>query len=66
MCPDKAVRPRRMATALTIGGRDSHFLEQVMDRAARASVSDRLRVRMSLSTDARTGLKAENRIAINP
>jgi hypothetical protein len=49
-----------------IGGRDGHFLEQVMDRAARAGVSDRLRVRISLSTDTRTGLTAENGIAVIP
>ena len=49
-----------------IGGRDGHFLEQLMDRAAKAGVADRLRVRISLNTETRTGLKAENGIAIIP
>jgi hypothetical protein len=47
-----------------IGGRDGHFLEQLMDRAAKAGVSDKLRVRVSLNSDSRTGLKAENGVAI--
>ncbi len=47
-----------------IGGRDGHFLEQLVDRAARAGVSDKLRVRVSLATESRTGLKAENGVAI--
>jgi hypothetical protein len=47
-----------------IGGRDGHFLEQLMDRAAKAGVSDKLRVRVSLATESRTGLKAENGVAI--
>jgi Peptidase family M28 len=47
-----------------IGGRDGHFLEQVMDRAAKAGVLEKLRVRVSLATDSRTGLKAENGVAI--
>jgi hypothetical protein len=47
-----------------IGGRDGHFLETVMDRAAAAGVSDRLRVRISLKTETRTNLKAENAVAV--
>src|SRR5262245_4092588 len=47
-----------------IGGRDGHFLEQVMDRAAVAGVLDKLRVRISLNSESRTGLKAENGIAV--
>ena len=35
-----------------------------MDRAAKAGVSDKLRVRVSLATESRTGLKAENGVAI--
>ena len=31
-----------------IGGRDGHFLEAVMDRAAEAGVADKLRVRLTL------------------
>jgi hypothetical protein len=49
-----------------VGGRDGHFLEQVMDRAAEAGVSDKLRVRISLKTDTRTNLKAENGVAVIP
>jgi hypothetical protein len=49
-----------------IGGRDGHFLEQVLDRATRAGVADKLRVRISLATDTRTGLKADNAVAVLP
>jgi hypothetical protein len=35
-----------------------------LDRAAKAGVSDTLRVRVSLATESRTGLKAENGVAI--
>ncbi len=47
-----------------IGGRDGHFLEQVMDRAATAGVLDKLRVRIRLTSESRTGLKAENGVAV--
>ncbi len=49
-----------------IGGRDGHFLEQVMDRAAQAGVLDKFRVRISLNTETRTGLKGENGVAVIP
>jgi hypothetical protein len=49
-----------------IGGRDGHFLETVMDRAAVAGVADKLRVRLMLKTEIRTGLKAENAVAVVP
>jgi hypothetical protein len=49
-----------------IGGRDGHFLEQVFDRAAAAGVADRLRARIALKTATRTGLAAENGIAVIP
>jgi hypothetical protein len=49
-----------------IGGRDGHFLETVMDRAAAAGVADKLRVRVSLKTETRTNLKAENGVAVIP
>jgi hypothetical protein len=49
-----------------IGGRDGHFLEQLFDRAAAAGVSDRLRARITLAATARTGLKAENAVAVVP
>ena len=49
-----------------IGGRDGHFLETVMDRAAAAGVADKLRVRLTLKTETRTNLKAENAVAVVP
>ena len=49
-----------------IGGRDGWFLEQALDRAAQAGVADKLRVRIDLQTQTRTGLKAENAVAIVP
>ena len=49
-----------------IGGRDGHFLETVMDRAAVAGVADKLRVRLTLKTETRTNLKAENAVAVVP
>ena len=47
-----------------IGGRDGHFLETVMDRAAAAGVADKLRMRITLQTETRTNLKAENGVAV--
>jgi Peptidase family M28 len=47
-----------------IGGRDGHFLEQVLDRAAVAGVGDRVRTRITLAATTRTGLKAENAVAV--
>ncbi len=49
-----------------IGGRDGYFLENVMDRAARAGVTDKLRVRITLKTETRSNLKAENGVAVIP
>ena len=49
-----------------IGGRDGYFLETVMDHAAAAGVADKLRVRISLKTETRTNLKAENAVAVIP
>jgi len=49
-----------------IGGRDGYFLENVMDRAAEAGVLDRLRVRITLKTETRTNLKAQNGVAVIP
>jgi hypothetical protein len=49
-----------------LGGRDGHFLETVMDRAAAAGVADRLRVQITLKTETRTSLKAENGVAVIP
>jgi hypothetical protein len=49
-----------------IGGRDGFFLENVVDRAARAGALDKLRVRISLKTETRSTLKAENGVAVIP
>jgi hypothetical protein len=49
-----------------IGGRDGWFLEAVLDRAARAGVQDRLRVKIDLQTQTFRGLKAINGVAVIP
>jgi hypothetical protein len=49
-----------------VGGRDGHFLEQVLDRAAAAALTDRVRARLTLETGTRTGLRAENAVAVIP
>jgi hypothetical protein len=48
------------------GGRDGWFLEQVMDRAAQAGVADKLRVQITLKTETRSGLTAQNAVAVVP
>ncbi len=47
-----------------IGGRDGHFLEQVMDRAAGKGVP--VQARINLKTETRAGLKANNGVAVIP
>jgi len=47
-----------------IGGRDGYFLEQVMDRAAGKGVP--VQARISLKSETRTGLKANNGVAVIP
>jgi hypothetical protein len=49
-----------------IGGRDGSFLEGVLDRAARAGATDKLRARLTLKSETRSNLKAENGVAIIP
>jgi len=49
-----------------IGGQDGRFLEEVMDRAAEAGLSDRLRVRMHLRDETRSGMRASNVLGIVP
>jgi len=49
-----------------IGGQDGRFLEEVMDLAAEAGVSDRLRVQMRLRDERRSGMRASNVIGIVP
>ena len=47
-----------------IGGRDGWFLEAVLDRAARAGVQDKLRVKIDLQTQTFRGLQAINGVAV--
>ena len=47
-----------------IGGRDGWFLESVLDRAARAGVQDKLRVKIDLQTQTHRGLKAINGVGV--
>jgi hypothetical protein len=49
-----------------LGGRDGFFLERVLDRAASAGLKDAVRARLSLSTETRSGLSAENGVAVVP
>jgi hypothetical protein len=49
-----------------LGGRDGWFVERVLDRAAQAGVSDRVRARLTLSSRVHTGLTAKNAVAIVP
>jgi hypothetical protein len=51
---------------VNIGGHDGHFLEQVLERAAAAGVAGRLQARLALKTETRTGLSADNAVAIIP
>src|SRR5262249_15517088 len=43
-----------------IGGRDSFFLEQVLDSASEKGVSDKVRAQMTLTAETRKGLTAKN------
>ena len=49
-----------------IGGRDGLFLETLLDRAVKAGVGDRVRVRIDLQTETFRGLKATNAVAVIP
>ncbi len=49
-----------------LGGRDGTFLEAVMNGAAEAGTLDELRIQISLETERRSGLTAENGVAIIP
>jgi hypothetical protein len=49
-----------------VGGRDGFFLERVLDHAASAGLKDAVRARLSLSTEARSGLTAANGVAVVP
>jgi hypothetical protein len=48
------------------GGHDGRFLEEVMDRAATAGVSDRLRATLRLQDEERTSMRASNVLGIVP
>ena len=47
-----------------IGGQDGYFLERVLDRAAQKSAADKVRVQLSLKTESRSNLQAQNAVAI--
>lgn len=49
-----------------IGGRDGYFLERVLDRAAVADASDKVRARLTLKTESKTNLRAANAVAVIP
>ena len=49
-----------------LGGQDGRFLEEVMDAAARAGVTDRLRATMKLQDEERRGMRASNVIGVVP
>ncbi|MEX0903135.1 MAG: M28 family peptidase [Pseudohongiellaceae bacterium] len=49
-----------------IGGQDGRFLEEVMDAAADAGVSDRLLATLQLEAEDRSGMRASNVLGIVP
>jgi len=49
-----------------LGGRDGHFVEAVLDAAAKAGRADALTARLTLRTETRTGLSAANGVAVIP
>ena len=49
-----------------LGGRDGYFLENVLDRAAQAGAQDKVRARITLKSETRSNLKAENGVAVIP
>lgn len=49
-----------------VGGRDGWFLQNVLDRATAAGAQDRLRARLTLRAERRTGLSAANAVAVLP
>ena len=49
-----------------IGGRDGHFLENVLDHAAEAGLKDKIRARITLKSETRSNLTAQNSIAVIP
>lgn len=57
------VRIAARLRCFNIGGRDGHFLEKVLERAASAGVGETLRARVALKTESRSNLAAENGVA---
>ena len=51
---------------VNIGGHDGFFLENVIEKAAAAKLSDKLRAQITLKTQTFKGLKAENAVAVIP
>jgi Peptidase family M28 len=49
---------------VNIGGHDGYFLESVLERAATIGVVDKLRATITLRTDVRRELRAENAVAV--
>jgi hypothetical protein len=47
-----------------LGGRDSAFLEAVLDRAAERSLQDKVRAQLTLKAGTHTGLKSKNGVAV--
>jgi hypothetical protein len=47
-----------------IGGRDGHFLERALEKAAAAGMSDKLRAQVNLATESRSNLTAENGVGV--
>jgi Peptidase family M28 len=51
---------------VNIGGHDGHFLENVLRNAAASRVAEKLRATVTLKTELRRGLKADNAVAVIP
>jgi peptidase M28-like protein len=49
-----------------LGGRDGWFLENVLDRAAQAGMRDKVRGRLALTAENRSGLEGRNAVAVIP
>lgn len=47
-----------------LGGRDSHFLHNVIDNVAAAGASDKLQMRLELESESRSGLESLNAVAV--
>jgi hypothetical protein len=49
-----------------LGGRDGWFLENVLDRATQAGMRDKVRARLTLTSETRSGLEGRNAVAVIP